>query len=221
MRYILNGLTALSLVLCVTTAALWLRSQRTFTRVWYTRPLLGPDATRQRRLAFLSWRDRVGFSIETELFHPEDTAAGERLKRDLPRAQRVQVDEHQGRSTAEDGLPDLAAHPGFYYRSPEVSRQVVPQYAAGRVIGGAEYFATSESWRSLFVPWWSLVVAFAGLPATTLGRRLWLWSRRRPFGRCPQCNYDLTGNVSGTCPECGRKVPQSAAEPPEANLKHF
>ncbi|GMU81967.1 MAG: hypothetical protein AMXMBFR47_18380 [Planctomycetota bacterium] len=35
---------------------------------------------------------------------------------------------------------------------------------------------------------------------------LWLWRRDstgvRP-GCCRQCGYDLTGNVSGKCPECG------------------
>ncbi|HWE93601.1 MAG TPA: hypothetical protein VG269_06460 [Tepidisphaeraceae bacterium] len=25
-------------------------------------------------------------------------------------------------------------------------------------------------------------------------------------GCCQSCGYDLTGNVSGTCPECGTKV---------------
>jgi hypothetical protein len=27
--------------------------------------------------------------------------------------------------------------------------------------------------------------------------------RRQLHGQCPQCGYDLTGNVSGVCPECG------------------
>jgi hypothetical protein len=27
------------------------------------------------------------------------------------------------------------------------------------------------------------------------------WRRQR--GQCPACGYDLTGNVSGVCPECG------------------
>ena len=25
-------------------------------------------------------------------------------------------------------------------------------------------------------------------------------------GDCPSCGYDLTGNVSGTCPECGART---------------
>ena len=29
---------------------------------------------------------------------------------------------------------------------------------------------------------------------------------RVPEGACVTCGYDLTGNVSGVCPECGRKI---------------
>ena len=45
-----------------------------------------------------------------------------------------------------------------------------------------------------------------GLPLSlTALVTLWLWSRDRriPPGRCQNCRYDLTGNVSGRCPECG------------------
>ncbi len=44
------------------------------------------------------------------------------------------------------------------------------------------------------------VLATAAL-ATSL---LWAAGRRRyTSGHCQHCGYDLTGNVSGTCPECG------------------
>ena len=49
--------------------------------------------------------------------------------------------------------------------------------------------------------WLSLFVA----------RRLLLPKRRERLGLCPSCGYDLTGNVSGTCPECGRPVPAKGA----------
>lgn len=31
---------------------------------------------------------------------------------------------------------------------------------------------------------------------------------RRERGLCFRCGYDLTGNVSGVCPECGTPTPQ-------------
>ncbi len=40
------------------------------------------------------------------------------------------------------------------------------------------------------------------LPAAVL-IILQLSSRRRPPGHYPSCGYNLTGNVSGICPECG------------------
>jgi hypothetical protein len=63
--------------------------------------------------------------------------------------------------------------------------------------------------RAVVLPWWYLVLLFAAAPLEQLGR--WVWSnrrseRRRRSGACLDCGYDLTGNVSGVCPECGSKV---------------
>ena len=36
---------------------------------------------------------------------------------------------------------------------------------------------------------------------------LWLWRDRRPgVGWCQECGYNLAGNTSGRCPECGIRV---------------
>ena len=32
-------------------------------------------------------------------------------------------------------------------------------------------------------------------------------------GRCLKCGYDLTGNISGVCPECGTAVEQPEPKP--------
>ena len=53
---------------------------------------------------------------------------------------------------------------------------------------------------------WFLALVFAAYPALIFIRgplRRW---RRRYKGLCLKCGYDLTGNVSGTCPECGTAV---------------
>jgi hypothetical protein len=35
--------------------------------------------------------------------------------------------------------------------------------------------------------------------------------RRDPVRRCAKCGYNLSGNVSGVCPECGTPVPEPNA----------
>ncbi len=73
----------------------------------------------------------------------------------------------------------------------------------------------SSAWMDLFLgkmvlpmhetlivmPGWLPVVA--GLVPVTL---FWWRDRRIPPGHCQRCGYDLTGNVSGRCPECGEPV---------------
>lgn len=45
--------------------------------------------------------------------------------------------------------------------------------------------------------------------AERASRRGSLADRRIREGHCPFCDYNLTGNESGTCPECGRRVERS------------
>ena len=48
------------------------------------------------------------------------------------------------------------------------------------------------------VPLWFGAFSF-GLPTIIL----WFGDRRRAPGLCIKCGYDLRGNASGVCPECG------------------
>lgn len=49
---------------------------------------------------------------------------------------------------------------------------------------------------------WSLPFIL-GLPLAGTIRRLIRYRRRLKKGLCTNCDYNLTGNVSGVCPECG------------------
>jgi hypothetical protein len=55
--------------------------------------------------------------------------------------------------------------------------------------------------KRLEIPVYFFLLAFA-LPTYILFRR----DRRHPPGHCQNCGYDLTGNESGTCPECGTQI---------------
>jgi 3-deoxy-D-manno-octulosonic-acid transferase len=50
-------------------------------------------------------------------------------------------------------------------------------------------------------------IAFASYPTIAFIRGPMRWWRRRSTGRCVLCGYDLTGNVSGACSECGVTIP--------------
>jgi hypothetical protein len=52
-------------------------------------------------------------------------------------------------------------------------------------------------WLAIFV--WSLIRARRGV-------RRYEEHQRHRQGLCPTCGYNLTGNTSGTCPECGTVV---------------
>ena len=63
--------------------------------------------------------------------------------------------------------------------------------------------------------WWVFWIAPCLILAAPLWGILWAWLYVRTLNRlgprpglkhCFECGYDLTGNVSGICPECGGKV---------------
>jgi hypothetical protein len=62
--------------------------------------------------------------------------------------------------------------------------------------------ATNWYFEFFALPLWVILVPI-------LASTLWLWRRdwRKPRpGFCRRCDYDLTGNTSGRCPECGMEI---------------
>ncbi|GMU24134.1 MAG: hypothetical protein AMXMBFR13_42110 [Phycisphaerae bacterium] len=73
---------------------------------------------------------------------------------------------------------------------------------------------------SVVLPLW-IAFLLVALPTAVL----WWRDRRFPPGHCPQCGYNLTGNTSAVCSECGSPAPAAhlpvsgAASVPDAAKK--
>jgi hypothetical protein len=66
----------------------------------------------------------------------------------------------------------------------------------------------SQTSRELIVqlPFWFLILVVSAYPAYALLTGPIRRYIRRARGSCVKCAYNLTGNTSGVCPECGTKV---------------
>ena len=60
------------------------------------------------------------------------------------------------------------------------------------------------NWSDLAVDYLKVAAIACPLLVAILMRRH--WKRKKPSGICKKCDYNLTGNVSGFCPECGTKI---------------
>jgi len=104
-----------------------------------------------------------------------------------------------GATTSHKVLPaaqrPLSRGHGFdFFRKPPLTWLCLPYGQS--IVSGYQH-------RFIRVPLWMPFLAFMILTAI-------LWHRERrmpPRGHCLKCGYDLTGNESGRCPECGEEVP--------------
>ncbi len=69
----------------------------------------------------------------------------------------------------------------------------------------------ARAWAGIASPV-SVPLGLAFVIAAGITALLFWRDRRFPAGHCQKCGYDLTGNVSGRCPECGTPVPDTSAE---------
>ena len=85
-----------------------------------------------------------------------------------------------------------------------------------RAAFGSGHTSSTSSLVFAVAPAWG---AAGGIVGIALGR--WITKRCWPdsdcIGLCLECGYDLTGNVSGRCPECGTLIP--IAGPPSSSSK--
>jgi hypothetical protein len=94
----------------------------------------------------------------------------------------------------------------------------------GFAVGTEAFFAVessanapqSEIVRFVTIPFWFLCVPASALPLMWTYRRL-IRNRLRP-NHCKSCGYNLAGNASGVCPECGTPIPPPTAAALQARL---
>lgn len=95
------------------------------------------------------------------------------------------------------------------WTSPEgvifIHRDSFPARTAWWQLGVVPSFMDNSHLYVLHVPLWILFL-LACMPTI----RLWRSDRYRS-GHCTQCGYNLFGNVSGCCPECGTPITPHAS----------
>ena len=185
-RHLFTILTGLSLLLCVATAVLWVRSYWRFDSVGHVRgPVSNGSLKREmvisaRGTILLTRIDSTGMGSKTKTpliagwdwhSYPNPAAIGTLLE--VVRAQGF----------------EMAGLGGFHHH----------------VVSGSSMLDN----RTLVLPCWLLVPLFAVLPImwcrSELRRR-----RRDKAGLCPKCGYDLRATPD-RCPECGTTMAATTA----------
>lgn len=77
-------------------------------------------------------------------------------------------------------------------------------------LGGAPFPPSKAVGYIAWMPFWFPLAAFLSLALASRAFRLALARQRRRCGLCISCGYDLSGNESGVCSECGTACPQDA-----------
>ena len=180
LRILFNAATALSLMLCVATVMLWVRSYWVDDRFFARYQLSYVD--------FASYRGEVGCEFGAvygggpqDLYMPSWVAGFRHVPVDrVPESDYIHISEAQGRFK---NMPHYHGAWGFRWH-PRSDRDW-------------EYRE-----RGIAAPAWCIAAMAAALPAWRLVcvvRR----SNRQSRGFCHACGYDLRA-TPGRCPECGR-----------------
>ena len=97
--------------------------------------------------------------------------------------------------------------------SPRWNAAVVSGYL-GCMASGGGFVAIAVFYPGVWdiSPIWELCVVFILMSVCTVAFAFIGWrfaGRKRPVGLCLRCGYNLTGNLTGVCPECGSPIHQA------------
>lgn len=177
-RRIFNAIAALSLLLCLASIIVWSCSFMAFAPLgqYWTTSWDGNGSGYTGR-GWIAANGSVHLLRNDLIMRPAPTSGGDHHHHSG-------IDPAPGIQPVQTRLGFTYAHRVTVWREPGSNRQV------------------TLTFQQLSFPVWLHAILFAMPPlgwfVAARRRRL-----RRKQGGCPACGYNLTGNTSGVCPECG------------------
>jgi len=187
-RKLFTASSVVSLLLCVATAGLWVRSYWRWDEWYLSREWFESKRWTDRTLRL--WSGGGGFNLGWSSAYTVEA-----------NVEWGQFPDRVGKWHWEHRTSNDPLRPSL---SDEVETEGHEQYGYG--VGFARGFL-HMSWRDGYqwevtAPYYACAGLSAFLPALSL------LQLKRPTGKdcCKECGYNLTGNASGVCPECGTAV---------------
>ena len=180
-RRLVNFALVISLVLCTATIVSWVRSYSQSDEMEW---MLAGDSSNS--IGSLVKFCSASGSLDLEIH---------RFTSDVPLDPQPQIFEFQGEPA---GLR-------WIHRQLWVSRATFFDYFWITDHGVRENPHLIEEKFSIATPHWFLFIMTLLLPTALLVRKM-IRRAAAPVGACRVCRYDLTGNASGVCPECGTRI---------------
>ena len=185
---VLAAVSLPALLLCAASAALWVRSYFVPDEAYWTGHRVSADGYKWLDNRLISYRGQLVYRVSSQDYRPLPPGIAEQYAAEYRRRTAAGVNIHRPNLTP----PFIMPAGGWWVRR---------GFSYSR-FGGAMTPTIYNEQSQVTAPHWAVAAAAALLPAVT-ATRWWRNRRRARPGACAGCGYDLTGNVSGVCPECG------------------